>query len=84
MQIIDIREIEAERKALGVSAEALAKRAGIAASTWSRIINGKFQPRQDTVIRILAALKVLRVERAGKASPRPHSKKKPSEASRVA
>lgn len=79
MQIIDIREIEAERKALGVSAEALAKRAGIAASTWSRIINGKFQPRQETVIRILAALKVLR-ERAGKASPRPRAKKKPNEA----
>lgn len=80
MQIIDIREIEAERKALGVSAEALAKRAGIAASTWSRIINGKFQPRQDTVIRILGALKVLRVERAGKAPPRPRAKKKPNEA----
>lgn len=75
MQIIDIREIEAERKAIGVSAGALTKRAGIAASTWSRIINGKFQPRQETVIRILAALKVLRVEHASKGAARLRAKK---------
>ena len=76
--LVDFNEIEAERKALGVSVETLAQRADIAPSTYYNLRRGKHGAQQKTTHAILAALKVLRAERAGKPPPA-RAKKKPSE-----
>lgn len=62
---LDIPEIEAELRAMGVSeAEFLAK-AEVHKRTWDRLKAREYSPRADTARRIIAALKVLRAERYG-------------------
>ena len=71
-EFLSVRDIEAELAVLGVATPDFLALARIHRATWSRLRAGKFSPRQDTALRIMHAMKVLRA----RAEAKPGSKKK--------
>ena len=66
MYVVNIPEVEAELRVLGVDETEFLARADIHKRTWERLRAGEYAPRQDTARRIAEAMSFLRAKYRGK------------------